>query len=124
MPGWDYDVSQLRGRPIGRVLVKMEKTTREKVQEALAIQKEKSGPLGQILVDLGHIDEITLNFALAFQAGMAYVDLDKLELPPELIKLVPAQMVTTYKILPVEFDEAERKLVIAVGSPDNFRAVD
>jgi type IV pilus assembly protein PilB len=61
---------------------------------------------------------------LAFQAGMEYVDLDKANITPEVIKQVPAQMANTYKIIPVEYDEDRRKLVVAVGSTDNFRAVD
>ena len=34
-------LEQLRGRPIGRILVKMGKLTRDKVHEALEIQKNK-----------------------------------------------------------------------------------
>ena len=82
----DVNVDELRGRPIGRVLVKMGKLTRDQVHEALGIQRDKGGPLGQILIDLGYIDENTLVFALAFQVGMQFVDIDKLEIPEEVIK--------------------------------------
>ena len=117
-------ISELRGRPIGRVLVKMGKVTREQVHEGLEIQKDKGGPLGQILIDLGYIDDPTLTLALASQAGMEQVDLDKLDIPDEVIKQVPAQMANAYKVLPLEFDEAARHLTVALGSPDNFRATD
>ena len=120
----EVNVSGLRGRPVGRVLVKMGKVTREQVHEALEIQAQKGGPLGQILVDLGYIDEDALTFALAFQAGMEYVDLDKLDIPDAVIKQIPAQMANAYKVLPLEFDEGAQRLVVAVGSPDNFRATD
>ena len=122
--GWDYNVDELRGRPLGRVLVKMGKLTRERVHEALDIQKQKGGPLGQILIDLGHIDEKTLGFALAFQAGMEYVDLDKLDIPENVIKQVPAQMANAYRLVPLEYDEPGRSIVVATGSADNFRAMD
>ncbi len=121
---WDYDVVQLKGRPIGRVLVKMGKITKDKVQGAMEIQRQKGGPLGQILIGLGHIDEVTLNFALAFQAGMQYVDMDKATVSDELIKMVPAQMANTYKIVPVSYDDGTRELTVAMASSDNFRAVD
>ena len=125
MAGWgDYNVEQLRGRPVGRVLVKMGKVTREQVHEALDIQKQRSGPLGQILIDLGYIDEAARTFALAFQAGMEFVDLEKIDLPDAVIKVLPAQVATTYKVLPIEYDEAGRRLTVAIGSADNFRAVD
>src|SRR4051794_11162396 len=46
-------IDQLQGRPIGRVLTKMGKVTREQVVEALTFQKSKGGALGRILIDLG-----------------------------------------------------------------------
>ena len=122
--GWHHNVDELRGRPLGRVLVRMGKLKRDQVHEALEIQKEKGGPLGQILIDLGYIDEATLTFALAFQAGMEYVDLEKLDIPEDVIKQIPAQMANAYKILPVEYDEQSKSLTVAMGSADNFRATD
>ena len=118
------NVEELRGRRLGQVLVKMGQTTREKVHEALEIQREKGGPLGQILLDLGYIDESALSFALAFQAGMEYVDLETTDIPEEVIRQIPAQMANAYKVVPLEYDEADNHLVVALGSADNFRAVD
>ena len=120
----EWNVAELRGRPLGRVLVKMGKVSRDHVHEALEIQKEKGGPLGQILIDLGHIDAKDLTFALAFQAGMEYVDLERVEIPDEVIKQIPPQMANAYKVLPLEFDSANRHMVVALGSADNFRATD
>ena len=120
----NYTVEELRGRPLGRVLVKMKKITRDQMHEALELQKEKGGPLGQILVDLGYIDEWTRELSLAFQAGMEFVDLEKLELPDDIIKQIPAQMAMAYKVLPIAFDEANNHLTVAVGSANNFQATD
>src|SRR4051794_26573046 len=50
-------IDQLQGRPIGRVLTKMGKVTREQVVEALTFQKSKGGAIGRILIDLGYIKE-------------------------------------------------------------------
>jgi len=126
MPGGkeQYDMEQLRGRPLGRVLIKMRKITREQVHEALEIQKDKGGPIGQILLDLGYIDEDDLTLSLAFQAGMEFVDLEKMDIPEDVIKLIPAQMANAYKVVPLEYDDATRQLVVAIGSADNFRATD
>ena len=120
----DVNVGELRGRPIGRVLVKMGRLTRDQVHEALGIQKEKGGPIGRILIDLGYIDENALTFALAFQAGMEFVDLEKFDVPDDVIKQIPAQMANAYKLIPLEYDESAKRLVVAIGSADNFRATD
>jgi type IV pilus assembly protein PilB len=117
-------VDQLRGRPLGRVLVKMGKVTREQVQEALEIQKEKGGPIGQILVDIEYIDDKTRTRALAFQAGMEYVELAGMDIPSDVVDRLPAQMARAYKVVPLEYDPVANHLVIALGSADNFRATD
>jgi hypothetical protein len=37
-------LSQLRGRPLGRILIKMGKVTRAQVSEALELQKKEARP--------------------------------------------------------------------------------
>ena len=102
----------------------MGKINRKQVHEALSVQKEKGGLIGQILVDLGYIDESVRSLAMAFQAGMEFVDLAGIDVPEEVIKQVSAQMANAYKAIPIEYDEGSNRLVIALSSPDNFRATD
>ena len=113
-----------KGRPLGRILIKMNKVNRNQVHEALAVQKSKRGPLGQILIDLGHIKEADLELALAAQIGMEPVNLDAIDIPPEVIKLVANQMANTYRIIPTGYDESSNTLDVAMSSPDNFQATD
>jgi len=123
-PSEKYNVAELKGRPLGRVLVKMNKATRDQVHEALDVQREKGGPIGQILVDLGYIDEKTRTLALAFQAGMEYVDLKSIDVAEAVVKLIPAQMAQAYKIMPLSYDEATKTMAVALASADNFGATD
>src|SRR5438552_11266419 len=88
-------IDQLQGRPIGRVLTKMGKVTREQVVEALTFQKSKGGALGRILIDLGYIKETDLNIALAAQKGYKLVSREGLNISTETIKSVHAQLATT-----------------------------
>jgi type IV pilus assembly protein PilB len=124
MPEKMPPIEQLRGRPLGRVLIKMGKVTRTQVHEALDLQKQKGGPIGQIMVELGYINEIDLQYALAAQVGMEVINLDDIEVAPEVIAAMPAQMANTYNIVPVEFNEASGELTIAMANPDNFQATD
>jgi len=113
-----------KGRPLGRILIKMGKVNREKVHEALAIQKSNRGPIGRILIDLGYIKEADLHFALAAQIGMEPVNLDTIDVNTETVKLVPNQMANTYRIIPIDFNAETKTLSIAIASPDNFQATD
>ncbi|MBL7221011.1 MAG: Flp pilus assembly complex ATPase component TadA [Phycisphaerae bacterium] len=118
------DVTTLRGRPLGRVLVKMGLITRDQVHEALDVQKHKGGPLGQILVDLDYISDEMRTMALAHQMGMEAVDLTDVEIPHDIISLIPPQMANAYKIVPLEYEPDTKHLTIALASADNFHATD
>jgi type IV pilus assembly protein PilB len=117
-------VDQLQGRPIGRVLTKMGKATREQIVEALTFQKSKGGALGRILIDLGYIKEADLGIALAAQRGYELINLEGLQIDEATIKAEPAQIATTNKVLPIAYDKATKKLTVAMASHENFRALD
>ncbi len=117
-------ISQLKGRPLGRILIKMGRITRTQVQEALEVQSKKHGPIGQILVEMGYVTEAEVQLALAAQVGMEPVTVSKIDVPAEIIALVPAQVAQTYKIIPIDFDPTSKLLTIALDNPANFQATD
>jgi type IV pilus assembly protein PilB len=117
-------IDQLQNRPIGRVLTKMGKVTREQVVEALDFQKRKGGVIGRILIDLGYVKESDLNIGLAAQKGYEWVELGNMTIPPIAIGAVPAQIATTNKVLPIEFNPVTKKLVVVMANHENFRALD
>jgi len=119
-------IEQLRGRPLGRILMKMGILSREKVHECLKIQNQRHGNVqtGQILLELGLIDEDQLQVALAAQRGMAYISIDGMDIPADVIEKVPAQMAKTYHIVPIEYDKEQNELTVVLDSPENFRATD
>ncbi len=117
-------VKQLRGRRLGRILIKMGKLTRDQVHEALEIQKQRRGPLGRILVELGYITEDELNEALASQKGMEVVNLDTIEVPKEIIKLLTPQMANIYRVIPIEYEPNSNTITLVMCNPDNFAATD
>ncbi len=118
-------VEQLRGRTLGRILIKMGVLSRNKVHECLKIQSQRQGvQIGQIFLELGLIDDFQLQMALAAQRGMEYVSLDGVDIPPDVVEKVPAQMAKTYHIVPIEYNQKQNELIVALDSPDNFRATD
>ena len=119
-------VEQLRSRTLGRILIKIGALTREKVHEALKIQKERNGEvqIGQIFLELGLIDEKQLSIALAAQRGMEYISIKDLDIGPDVIDKVPAQMANTYRIIPITYDESQNELEVVLDNLENFRATD
>ncbi|MEM1166882.1 MAG: ATPase, T2SS/T4P/T4SS family [Planctomycetota bacterium] len=120
------DPGELKKRKIGRVLTKLGKVTREQVHEALALQREegRKRKLGEVMVGMGLITERDVQEALAGQAGMRYVDLEDMEIPEDAVAALPAETATAYKIVPLSYEPSGKKIVVALDSPSNFRAVD
>jgi len=119
-------IEQLRGRTLGRVLIKMGILSREQVHECLKIQAQRGGKIriGQVFLELGLVDESQLRIALAAQRGMDYISIDGINIPADVIEKVPAQMAKTYRIVPIEYNKEQNELTVTLDSADNFRATD
>jgi type IV pilus assembly protein PilB len=117
-------IGELKGRPLGRVLQKMNKVTREQYTEALNFQKQKGGALGRILIDMGIIKEADLNLALAAQQGFELVNLEGINIDSGTIAAITPQFATTNKVIPIKFDPATKALTVVMASHENFRALD
>ena len=119
-------IEQLRGRTLGRVLIKMGVLSREQVHECLKIQSQRGGKvrIGQVFLELGLVDENQLRAALAAQRGMEYVSIDGIDILADVVEKVPAQMAKTYRVVPIEYNKEQNELTVALDNPDNFRATD
>jgi type IV pilus assembly protein PilB len=119
-------IEQLRGRTLGRILIKMGILSRDKVHECLKIQGQRGGKvqIGKIFLELGLVDEKQLQLALAAQRGMGYTSLEGIDISADVVEKVPAQMAKTYHIVPVEYNQEQNELVVALDNPENFRATD
>lgn len=109
-------------KPLGQILKNLGFVKEFDIQENLRMQKEKGGALGQLLLQNGLITEDNLNQALAQQRGMDFIDLEKEEIPPEVIDLVDATTVETFMIMPVRYDGTT--LTVAIARPDNLNVLD
>ncbi|MAE62509.1 MAG: pilus assembly protein PilB [Planctomycetaceae bacterium] len=123
-PDGSNDPEALTGRRIGVILRKMGLVNRDQVHEALDLQSQRRLPLGQLLIELGHVNQADVNAALAAQAGMESVDLEKMELDESVFKILPAETAKAYQCIPIRYEESTNTLTIAMKSADNFRAMD
>ncbi len=125
----NIDPSELRGRRFGRVLTKLGLVTRSDVNEALSVQKvsRKKGDIkkiGEVMIEMGLIQELDILIALAGQAGLAWREIDIDNIPDIAFEILPVESATTYQIVPVDYDESSKLLTVALKSHDNFKAVD
>jgi len=109
-------------RALGQILKEMRLVTESQIQEAIAIQRQRGGALGTILVSLNYVTEEEILAALGVQAGMEVVDLDRLEIPEDLIARVAPSIATVYRVVPVKF--GNNNLTVAMADPLNVKTLD
>ena len=96
--------------------------TKAQLDKALEEQKRTGGLIGSNLIKLGFIKEEELLHFLSKQFGFPAVDLTKVEITADLLKLVPSEVVQKHKVLPVS--RAGSTLVIATSDPTNYLVID
>ena len=115
-------VGQPVSRRLGDLLVNEGLITQENLQRALAEQKGSNEKLGSILVRLNLIQEDQLIGFLSRQYGIPSITLSQLDIDPEVVKLVPAQIAKKYEVLPVK--RTGNALTLAMADPTNVFALD
>ena len=100
-------------RHLGEILYKAGLVKKEPLLKAIKTSKTSNRRLGEILLELGLVDEETLAKAIAKQFGLKYVDLDETEITPEVMELVPEELIKRHKVLPLGKSDGRLKLIIS-----------
>lgn len=103
---------------LGDILIERGVITRKQLEKALRVQAEEGGLLGQILIKLGMITEEELNQAL----GIERLKSLDVQIEPELLRLVPQQLLRRYKVIPLK--KEGNKLYVAMADTYNVLAID
>jgi len=109
-------------RRLGDLLVREGLINQEQLQRALAEQKGTNEKLGSILVRLNFLNEDQLVAFLSRQYGIPSLTLSQLDIDPEVVKLVPAQIAKKYEVLPIA--RSGNALTLAMADPTNVFAID
>src|SRR5581483_188701 len=113
---------QPQTRRLGDLLVAEGLITDAQLKQALGDQRGKTDKLGSLLVNLGFISEEQLIGFLSRQYGIPSITLNKIEIDPETLRLVPTAIALKYEILPVK--RIGGTLTLAMADPTNVFALD
>ncbi len=108
---------------LGDMLVKAQLITDSQLEEALKVQRRDGGKLGGIVVRLGFCSDQDIVSFLGMQYGVPAADLDQwpaIEAP--VIALVPAELATKHKVLPLQ--RSGNVLTLAMSDPTDIFAMD
>jgi len=107
---------------LGNILISQNAIDEEQLEKALEIQKKSDLPLGAILLREGYINKQQLFSALEEQTGISYFDLNGVEIPDDVIKLIDKKLAYTYTLIPVKIEN--EFLYVAMSDPVNIYAID
>ena len=107
---------------LGEMLIDCRLITREQLEEALTLQKEKGGLLGHILVTLCYTTEEAIAQSLTAQYGFPYLPLAGYEIDPEVAKIIPEHVAKQYGLIAV--DRVGSILTVAMSNPLNQQAIE
>ena len=117
MPG-----KKIINKRLGELLVEKGLITQKQLDEALELQKDKDGLIGEILVELKYTTEDDIAKMLTAQYGFAYLPLSNYEIDQSLISLIPERVARQYCLIPI--DKIGNNLTIAMSNPLNTQAVE
>ncbi len=110
------------GRRLGQVLIDLGYLDEDKLWEILDEAKSMGLPIGQVAVTKGLITEIQLMQALADQFGLKYLANEELKPTAEALTAIPETMAAVYKVLPLSV--AEGVVTVAISDPNSLPGLD
>ena len=110
---------------LGDVLVQNGVITEEDLQRGLERQKGSGRKLGETLVDEGIATEENIARALSNQFHYDMVDLSNVEIPQEILDLVPANVLKKHRAIPFEYSPDNMNVLrVAMSDPMDIAAMD
>jgi len=110
-------------RKLGQILVDLGYINDDQLWDILEEQKQSPGQvIGQVAVRMGLVTQGQVTEALAEQWGMPVISLEETNIPSNVLELVPQTMAEIYKIMPVSLKN--NVLTVAMAEPQNVGALD
>src|SRR3972149_2788116 len=114
--------TEAKRRIFGQLLKDKGFVTDNQIQEALSIQKQKGGLIGDILVSLHYVTNDQIMLAMSEYLGQEIVNIEGMDIPSEIINMIPPAIAQLYRIIPIQ--KKEDTLTIVQADSLNFETLD
>ena len=106
---------------LGELLVKRGLLTAAQLTKAAEEQNASGGALSAVLAKLGFISETDLAACLQKEYRLSLVDPSAMNLPAEVLRLIPATLVQRHHLIPINLSGSS--LTVAMSDPSNLVAI-
>lgn len=108
---------------IGEILIHVDKISESQLNEALVQQKNTHEKLGQVLIDMGMVEEDDLITVYSMQLGYRKADnFLLLEADPDVVGIIPEDFARSNSVLAVQ--KSNKTLTVAMEDPEDIAAID
>ena len=110
------------GANLGELLLANQVVSRQELEYARDASRKDGTGLTGALAKLGYVQETQLVEFLSHQYGVPSINLEEVEVEPEVIDLVPKEVAERHSVVPIERHGST--LVVAMSDPSNIYAMD
>ena len=105
------------------ILVKAGIISKDQLKEALAMAKRKGCGPAEALIELGYATGVQVVKAMAKEHSLKYVKLKEVDIPPDVVELVPQSVARENFILPMA-EREDGSLIVIVHDPLDLETLD
>jgi type IV pilus assembly protein PilB len=110
------------GERIADALVEDGLLSGKQVEELLELQKKEGTRLLKLILEKSYVGEVDMVVSMGRVLNVPPVNLGRIGIPQDIAALVPREMATNHKVLPVS--RLENRLFLAMADPLNVLALD
>ena len=109
-------------RRLGDILLERGLVTIDQLDIALREKNRRGQMLGEVLVDMGFISSGELSALLSETSGVGRLDPANAQLDPDIVNLVPKDMATRLRAVPLS--QSDNEIQLAMVDPQDILAID
>jgi type IV pilus assembly protein PilB len=109
-------------QPVGEMLLSKGKITSAQLEEALSAKRGTRRRIGEVLIEMGFVDEQDVAQCLAEQFGCDLVDPRTARSEPEALRLLSGDVALRHRILPLQYTSEHVECIMA--DPLDFPTAD
>ena len=110
---------------LGDLLVEQKIITATQLEKGLELQRGSGRKLGETLVEEGIVNDEILARVLAEQLGIEMVDPQNINIPDDILNLIPLNVMKKNKVIPFAYAEDNMNvLLVAMADPMDLTALD
>jgi len=108
-------VTEQKPKRLGDILLEQGLISEDQIRIALTEQKRTNEPLGKLFVSLGFVTESVIRDTLGEASGQTSIDIEKVVVDGEAIKLISKENAERFRVLPLTYDKEKNEITLAMA---------